>query len=690
MTLLEENTIAAAAAIEGSWDMVIIDEAHHLEWHSPTEKGQSYQIAESLAANSDGLLLLTATPEQIGIESHFARLRLLDPVRYDDLDTFKAEQQNFRTLNDLVTALQNGETPPEQALSSIETIVDKDLISQIRSASQLNEDERSEVIRHLLDYHGTGRVLLRNTRAAIENFPSRKPVAYPLQMPENYLGGAGLNPELNNPEWITNDPRVNWLETFLQSMKREKILIICASAATALELERHLHLDIGIRSTAFHEGLSILERDRAAAYFSDDESGAQVMICSEIGSEGRNFQFAHHLILFDLPTNPDLLEQRIGRLDRIGQTEDINIHIPYIATTAQEYLYRWYQEGLGAFEQSFSAGHSVFEKFEAELLPWLSESSASRDEQAFVALLEKTAAHTGALKDELEHGRDHLLEMNSCNLDEAGEIIDAIRDSEKGSLCAEYMGLVFDNYGVEQDYHSENSWVIRPTEQMLNEEFPHLSEEGKTITFGRAQALKREDMEFVTWEHPIVTDSMEMILDSEVGNCSIGAIKLKALPAGTVLLETFYSMTCSAPRRLHLERYLPATPIRVLLEINGKELTEVLKHTQLNSLREHLKRSSRFAIVKKIKPQLEKLIKQSDAVASKRAEPLIDTARLEMQSELGEELERLRYLKAKSNTVRDSEIAFFESRIEQANQHFVNAKPELQAIRVIVNTYQPN
>jgi superfamily II DNA/RNA helicase len=62
----------------------------------------------------------------------------------------------------------------------------------------------------------------------------------------------------------------------------------------------------------FHEGFTLLQRDRNAAFFAE-EDGARVLICSEIGSEGRNFQFAHHLVLFDLPENPELLEQRIGR-----------------------------------------------------------------------------------------------------------------------------------------------------------------------------------------------------------------------------------------------------------------------------------------------------------------------------------------------------------------------------------------
>ena len=80
----------------------------------------------------------------------------------------------------------------------------------------------------------------------------------------------------------------------------------------------------------------------------EEDTGAQVLLCSEIGSEGRNFQFASNLVMFDLPFNPDLLEQRIGRLDRIGQAHDIQIHVPYLEKTAQSVLVRWYHEGLDA------------------------------------------------------------------------------------------------------------------------------------------------------------------------------------------------------------------------------------------------------------------------------------------------------------------------------------------------------
>jgi superfamily II DNA/RNA helicase len=99
-----------------------------------------------------------------------------------------------------------------------------------------------------------------------------------------------------------------------------KLLLICRTRAKVELLEEAaLRLKSGARVARFHEGLTLAQRDRNAAYFAQ-EDGARVLLCSEIGSEGRNFQFAHHLVLWDIPADPDLLEQRIGRLDRIGQT----------------------------------------------------------------------------------------------------------------------------------------------------------------------------------------------------------------------------------------------------------------------------------------------------------------------------------------------------------------------------------
>ena len=104
--------------------------------------------------------------------------------------------------------------------------------------------------------------------------------------------------------------------------------------------------ELNVSFALFHEGLTLLQRDRNAAFFAEEE-GARILICSEIGSEGRNFQFAHHLVLFDLPTDPELLEQRIGRLDRIGQTATDPHPCALPAAGRRPRCWRaWYHEGL--------------------------------------------------------------------------------------------------------------------------------------------------------------------------------------------------------------------------------------------------------------------------------------------------------------------------------------------------------
>ena len=133
---------------------------------------------------------------------------------------------------------------------------------------------------------------------------------YPLDFPEQFLPETNseltqlVQPEtLLGEDWLELDPRVEWLVDWLKQHRGEKTLLITANAETAKELELHLRLQHGVRSAVFHEQMTLITRDRAAAFFADDEEGAQILICSEIGSEGRNFQFCSYLVLFDLPSN---------------------------------------------------------------------------------------------------------------------------------------------------------------------------------------------------------------------------------------------------------------------------------------------------------------------------------------------------------------------------------------------------
>jgi ATP-dependent helicase HepA len=669
MDLFDAQPRLQAQAVTANWDLVVVDEAHHLHW-SAEGAGEDYQFVEALATVSAGLLLLTATPEQIGQASHFARLRLLDPSRFHSLESFREEEQHYRSLSELADALEAGDRTLELP-------------------EGLDPDASTDtLIEQILDRHGTGRVLFRNTRAAISGFPKRQLHRYPLPAPEEYTLAevdleARLYPELPylDDSWLAFDPRVAWLEQFLKELRPGKALVICAHADTAVALEHHLHLRAGIRSSAFYEGLSIIERDRAAAYFADEINGAQTLVCSEIGSEGRNFQFAHHLVLFDLPLNPDLLEQRIGRLDRIGQQHDVEIHVPYLADTAQQTLLDWYDRGLDLFCDSCSAGTMILDNFREPLLAQLELRGPG-----FETLLVDSAEFTLATRRELREGRDRLLERNSCKPDIAAEIIRQINTAEDSKALEEYLEALCEVFGVDQEFHSEQALILRPSEHMLTGHFPYVQEDGTTITFSRDKALSREDMEFVSWEHPMILEAMDMVHSTELGNATIGTIKLKGVAPATMLLEALYTVNCVAPRALQVERFLPLSPMRLLVDARGKNLAELLPHERLNTLIEPVKKSTALAIIKQVHKEVEAKMALANTQAGEHLQTILATAEQDMRSGLGAELSRLEALRAVNPSIRQEEIDFLNYQIEECAVHIKHANLQLQALRLVITT----
>ena len=664
-SLFATSSYARAMALDAEWDMVVVDEAHHLS-QSDADEDTLYHFVEALAAATRGLLLLTATPEQAGIESHFARLRLLDPDRFSSLEQFLEQQRHYTEWNSVIEQLQSGE-PVSGLPDDIDTSA-----------------EPAQQVRQLLDRYGTGRVLLRNTRNSVPGFPQRHLHSYPLPLPDIYVDHQSeLHPEslCDESVWLADDPRVHWLEEILRQLRPAKVLVIAANADTALALEQYLHLRAGIRCAAFHEGLSLVERDRAAAFFADDIGGAQALICSEIGSEGRNFQFAHHLICFDLPLNPDLLEQRIGRLDRIGQQADVQIHVPYLEGSAQETLFRWHHEGLQAFTHSCAVAHPVYSEFFAPLTMAL--ESPGND---IADLIEKTAAFRVSLEHEMQQGRDRLLELNSHDPERGAAIIEAVQAAERPEEIEEFAELLFDRIGVSQDYHSDTCYVLRPTEMLLTGQLPGLDEDGVTVTFKRDTALARDDIQFLTWEHPLIREAMDVVATSELGNTAIGTLKHPKIKPGTVMLEAIYGVDCLAPAGLELGRFLDMAPIRLVITPDGRNAGDSIGHAALNRMLEPVPTTTSANVIRQIRPLLEKQLAAASKLADEALERARNTALTAMAEALGQERDRLIYLRSVNPSVRQSEIEAVDARIEASHRAIADARATPQALRVVVAT----
>lgn len=694
LSFLTENPARHQQAVEAGWDVMIVDEAHHLSW-SETHISNEYVCIESLAKQIPGLLLLTATPEQLGIEGHFARLRLLDPDRFFDLHSYIEEEANYKPVNELVQWLLNEDSNlgDNEKLSQLESYLGTEAVKEFEA--ELGSAQSTEtIIQNLLDRHGTGRVLYRNTRDSVGGFPQRELHTYEQTLPKIYQQGAQegadlhtqLHPEINAEpsEWISNDPRIDWLVDWLEKHPNEKVLLICAFAETTLALEEYLRLRTSVSASAFHEGLSIIERDRAAAYFADDEFGAQILLCSEIGSEGRNFQFAHHLILFDLPLNPDLLEQRIGRLDRIGQTQTIKIHVPYFKNTAQEKLLNWVDQGLNAFKHVCSVGHSIFEVFENEIKREL----LNDDNEKFVDLITRTQVLTQETLEKMQQGRDRLLELNSCHKEHAQEVVNDVIAMSNVRELSDYMDDVFDEYGVDQQIHGSDSFILKPTDHMMNANFPNLPEDGMTATFQRQTALSREDLHFINWEHPMVTGAMDMILTSEFGNATFCAMELKSdeIAPGTLILEAIYTVNCPAPKYLQVPRYLSESSVRLVIDNNGKDLSQNLSHDFINQHADRIKKQILQQLTQQARPQIQAMVEQAETMVKPQQSKIIQQARSVMMAEAKEDIERLRNLAEVNPNIRKEEITQLEENATALASYLEHARLKLDAIRVALVT----
>lgn len=201
LEFLNKNELWAQQALKGEWDLLVVDEAHHLQW-SPEAASDEYLLIQKLVYQVPGLLLLTATPEQLGIASHFALLHLLDPDRFPDLNTFVQEEQGYQYIAHAIDALLGNEAFDNTTHRLLEQVLleqpatqtvseNKPIQTALKQLAQNNNNQEQQQVRqwliqHMLNRHDTGRVLFRNTRSAIQCFPKRQVFFHPQPLPNDY------------------------------------------------------------------------------------------------------------------------------------------------------------------------------------------------------------------------------------------------------------------------------------------------------------------------------------------------------------------------------------------------------------------------------------------------------------------------------------------------------------------------
>lgn len=618
------------AIADTQWDLIIVDEAHRVQPGSA-----EYQILEKLSAKTRGLLLLTATPEQLGIEGHFARLKLIDPSRFTTLEKYESEHRKYQEVVKKADA--------------------------ILKEGELN-DARRKKLKDLVDSHGTGRVYFRNARSVVElehcSFPKRTLARHVLK------GEASKKAK--------SEALVQWLAQFGKEHRKEKTLLICSSANQVIEWEKRLREEFGLKVVAFHEKLPLLARDRNAAYFEDPE-GATLLLSSELGGEGRNFQHASHLILADLPADPDALEQRIGRLDRIGQASDITLHVPHFEESREELLLEWHDKVFGAFEKPTQGARAVYEQYKDAL-------ETALDKGSIKTLLPKAKKSYQETVAKIEAGRDRLIEINSFDPEAGTALAKSIGEAETTAELREFLETILDTLGIHSEDLDADSLFIEPGDSMFVSYFPALPPEGLRATFSRKKALARDDLSLMTWDHPMITETLESVGTQEMGNMAVAAWKESQL-----LLEATYIFEPGpVGSEWGAHEFFPPKAIRVVLDPQSVDLTSQWERSKLQAALVPLSEVTATLAKKLPGERLRAILRKGLGHAEKAGAPAKTAALEKLSSTLQAEITRLKQLREKNGLVSESELKWWDERKTKLEKSFQDAKVRLDSFMLIL------
>jgi SNF2 family DNA or RNA helicase len=394
------------------WDMVIIDEAHHLR----NARTQLWRFASEL--QKQYILLLTATPVQNNLDELFNLVTLLEPGL---LSTAKQFQRRFVDRRDKLTP---------RNVEELHALLGEVMVRNRRSTvglqftrrwarterlvltpeeRQLYDDVTALVKGHLRKAGGKGgftRMALIALQMALGS--SSEAAAATLRNMAANEGYAARERETlaelaARAGSLTAGSKAERLLGLVRDFP-DKMVIFTQFRATQELLQRRLG-EAGHDVAVFHGGLTRLEKEAAVDRF---RGPARLLLATEAGSEGRNLQFAHAVCNFDLPWNPMRIEQRIGRLSRIGQTHDVHVFNLVAADTVEAAVLHLLEAKLSMFELVIGEIDMILGNLEDE-----------REFQDVIADLWAESADTDDFARRMEDLGDRLLQAKAAYLEQA-------------------------------------------------------------------------------------------------------------------------------------------------------------------------------------------------------------------------------------------------------------------------------
>jgi ATP-dependent helicase HepA len=473
-------------------DLLVVDEAHRLRRRRGTEGSPAYRAVAPMCADSANVLLLSATPLEADAHGFFRLLELLHPDRYTSWEKFQADLENGVPLHPCTSSTSRqdiGGLPPRRP-------VPVDLApSAPREAKELA-------------------ALSMPATNAYERGVRAGRFAHVLAAP---LG--------------SEDPRIEWLGKTCREWDRagDKTLIFVHEREALVFLKKELEYHTSRRIAVFHEDLSPAQRDLEVARFGEAD-GPNVLIATESGGEGRNFQFARRLVLFDLPWDPVVVEQRIGRLDRINRQGPVEIVYFRPAEGFGAEIVRMY-EALGIFLEPLGGldralGHVVERIHEA-----LDGAGGNLDVKAIVE-------ETNEARERIAKAVYHHLHQGRYR----PEMADAILARVPAELETRTATVVLEacrQFGFEMEPKGgEARWYLEFGSGATIESLHGVPHGARYLgTFDRAEAVAKEGLDFFASGHPLVEAVLAELADGTRGRVALQEIRAGFDGVGVLVVE---------------------------------------------------------------------------------------------------------------------------------------------------------
>src|SRR5205085_4743774 len=433
-----EGTKAAAGA---GWDLVIVDEAHHLRG------AKAYEVAQALARSTWGLLLLTATPLQLDPAEYHALLRLVDPAPAATEQELRARLARQGDLSAEVRALLGGDAAAAERIAAL--FPDDPALRELRG---------KPLLAHLAESYGLSARLLRNRRAVVGGFTPRRLTRIPVHLTEEErklehdvrralshaklpsgavlasllrrmgssppalaagLSAAGEKKLAQRALALAKDSKLEAFQDLLAELGPSEKVLVFAEPRETIEYLRAALARRHIEALGYVGDLSPADRDKMVARFRDPD-GPRVLLSTELGGEGRNFQHCHVLVNYDLAWSPAAIEQRIGRIDRIGQSREVDIFAFRSEGTLSARVLDLLDGAVGVFREPVGGLDYVLESVEAELTAL--GARAADDERVWERTLRALGERVSAARAEVMRAVDPLLDRRSCDLDSVGDL----------------------------------------------------------------------------------------------------------------------------------------------------------------------------------------------------------------------------------------------------------------------------